>query len=41
MNEQEKITLTLSPLGHTWILDLDGTIVKHDGYLTGWEELLG
>jgi hypothetical protein len=27
-------TLTLSPLGHTWILDLDGTLVKHNGYLT-------
>lgn len=26
--------LTLSPLGHTWILDLDGTIVKHNGYKT-------
>jgi len=25
--------LTLSPLGHTWILDLDGTIVKHNGYI--------
>lgn len=24
--------MTLSPLGHTWILDLDGTIVKHNGY---------
>lgn len=24
--------LTLSPLAHTWILDLDGTIVKHNGY---------
>jgi 23S rRNA G2445 N2-methylase RlmL len=24
--------ITLSPLGHTWILDLDGTIVKHNGY---------
>ncbi len=22
----------LSPLEHTWILDLDGTIVKHNGY---------
>lgn len=22
----------LSSLGHTWILDLDGTIVKHNGY---------
>jgi 23S rRNA G2445 N2-methylase RlmL len=25
-------TLILSPLGHTWILDLDGTLVKHNGY---------
>ena len=25
-------TLKLSPLGHTWILDLDGTIVKHNGH---------
>lgn len=24
--------LVLSPLRHTWILDLDGTIVKHNGY---------
>lgn len=24
--------LVLSPLAHTWILDLDGTIVKHNGY---------
>ena len=24
--------LTLSPLGHTWLLDLDGSIVKHNGY---------
>lgn len=24
--------LILSSLGHTWILDLDGTIVKHNGY---------
>lgn len=34
--------LTLSPLGHTWILDLDGTIVKHNGYkLDGFDTLLG
>jgi hypothetical protein len=26
------MTLNLSPLGHTWIFDLDGTIVKHNGY---------
>ena len=24
--------LILSSLGHTWILDLDGTIVKHNGH---------
>ncbi len=24
--------LILSNLGHTWILDLDGTILKHNGY---------
>lgn len=27
-----KKQLVLSSLGHTWILDLDGTIVKHNGY---------
>jgi hypothetical protein len=26
--------LALSPLGHTWFLDLDGTLVKHNGHLT-------
>lgn len=25
--------LVLSSLGHTWFLDLDGTLVKHNGYL--------
>ena len=31
----------LSPLGHTWILDLDGTIVKHNGYkIDGYDTLL-
>ncbi|MCI8950568.1 MAG: hypothetical protein HFG49_11105 [Lachnospiraceae bacterium] len=24
--------IVLSTLGHTWILDLDGTLVKHNGY---------
>lgn len=24
--------LNLSSLGHTWIIDIDGTIVKHNGY---------
>lgn len=27
-----KNKLILSPLGHTWIFDLDGTVVKHNGY---------
>lgn len=27
--------LPLSPLAHTWILDLDGTLVEHNGYKTG------
>lgn len=28
-----KNKLEVSPLGKTWLLDLDGTIVKHNGYL--------
>ena len=33
--------ITLSPLGKTWILDLDGTIVKHNGYKTdGYDTFL-
>lgn len=27
-----KNEIVLSPLGHTWIFDLDGTVVKHNGY---------
>lgn len=26
------MTIPLSPLPHTWILDLDGTLVEHNGY---------
>ena len=26
--------IILSKLPHTWILDIDGTLVKHNGYLT-------
>lgn len=37
MREQK---LILSPLGHTWIFDLDGTLVKHNGYREGGDELL-
>ena len=32
--------LELSTLGHTWILDLDGTILKHNGYREGGDQLL-
>ena len=33
--------MILSTLGHTWILDLDGTIVKHNGYkIDGKDTLL-
>jgi hypothetical protein len=27
-------------LSHTWFIDLDGTILKHNGYLDGCDELL-
>ena len=30
--------LVVSNLGHTWILDLDGTIVKHNGYKIDGED---
>lgn len=34
-------TIKVSPLNKTWILDLDGTIVKHNGYkLDGRDALL-
>lgn len=34
-------TIRVSTLGKTWILDLDGTIVKHNGYkLDGHDVLL-
>ena len=32
--------LVLSPLGHTWFLDLDGTLVKHNGHLTDGRDSL-
>ena len=35
-----KKKITLSPLGHTWIMDLDGTLVKHNGYKEGGDVLL-
>lgn len=31
----------LSPLNHTWFLDLDGTLLKHNGYkMDGFDTLL-
>ncbi len=33
-------SLTLSPLPHTWILDVDGTLCVHNGHLNGGDELL-
>lgn len=35
---KEPTELPLSPLGHTWILDLDGTLVKHNGYKLDGED---
>jgi hypothetical protein len=32
--------LTLSPLPKTWVIDVDGTIVKHNGHLHGGDTLL-
>ncbi|WP_411678494.1 hypothetical protein [Caproicibacter sp.] len=33
--------IKVSPLGKTWVLDLDGTIVKHNGYkIDGHDTLL-
>lgn len=36
-----KDIIKVSPLGKTWIFDIDGTIVKHNGYkLDGYDTLL-
>lgn len=32
--------LRLSPLQKTWLVDLDGTLMRHDGYLGYGDELL-
>ena len=32
--------LRLSRLGHTWIIDLDGTLLRHNGYQQGGDTLL-
>jgi len=36
----QKHELALSPLKHTWVLDFDGTLVKHNGYKHGTDEWL-
>jgi len=35
-----KQQLKISPLGHTWVLDFDGTLVIHNGYKTGDDKFL-
>ncbi|RRJ62284.1 hypothetical protein EHV15_04470 [Paenibacillus oralis] len=41
MSYQKFETVYLSPLGKTWIFDLDGTLVKHNGYkMDGKDSLL-
>lgn len=32
--------MRLSALPKTWLIDVDGTIVRHNGYLNGGDELL-
>jgi len=33
-------TLALSSLPHTWLIDVDGTILKHNGHKSGGDALL-
>jgi hypothetical protein len=33
-------TLTLSTLPHTWLIDVDGTVLRHNGYKSGRDDLL-
>jgi len=37
---KEKEQLKISKLGHTWVLDFDGTLVEHNGYKTGKDRFL-
>ena len=32
--------LVLSPLAHTWVIDVDGTICMHNGYKSGEDKIL-
>ena len=36
----DRATLRLSRLPHTWLVDLDGTVLRHNGHLNGGDELL-
>jgi hypothetical protein len=36
----EQNTLILSKLSKTWFIDIDGTIVEHNGYLNGMDKPL-
>jgi hypothetical protein len=38
--KKNTLTLRLSSLSKTWILDLDGTLVKHNGYKEGEDTFL-
>ena len=40
MSDPQERPLVLSSLPKTWILDLDGTIVRHNGYKDGGDEVL-
>ena len=40
MSPNEPIQLVLSPLPKSWLLDFDGCVVRHNGYLEGADELL-
>lgn len=35
-----KTPIILSPLPHTWFIDIDGTIAKHNGYLVDGHDTL-
>jgi hypothetical protein len=34
------MSIALSSLAHTWLIDLDGTILKHNGHKSSGDELL-
>lgn len=36
----QNLNLKLSPLGHTWIIDLDGTLLEHNRYKVDEDKLL-